>query len=310
MTEIRGMMPGDTPEDIAGVIKAWNQHLLHAPVTADRFRKVILEDPNFSADGHQVAVREGRIVGFVSAICRDGVPGADGKGRIDHANRGYIRDIFADSESTLKGLLERGLEFLRQQGKTHILTGEYTGRYITPGIDSRYSELTAFPRGHFDSESTVDDMEADLRLPLPNAHQQSAKRRAAEYGVRIERYDPSMLPAMRGFAVALGMDQWFPPGWEEGYEQDRLAFVAIKGDEIVGWTDYAPEDTAVSLGPMGVAPEHRGHGVGSCLVLECMLEGCRRGVDRIWAGWTNSPFYVPNGWHVFRQFVVFEKQLV
>jgi hypothetical protein len=56
-----------------------------------------------------------------------------------------------------------------------------------------------------------------------------------------------MLPAMRDFAVALGMDQWFPSGWEEGYEQNRLALVAIKGDEIVGWTDYAPEEAAVSL---------------------------------------------------------------
>jgi len=85
--------------------------------------------------------------------------------------------------------LERGVEFLLRQGKTHILTGEYTGRYITPGIDSRYTELTAFLRERFDAESTVDDMEADLRLPLPNAHQASAGRRAAEYGVRVERYD-------------------------------------------------------------------------------------------------------------------------
>jgi hypothetical protein len=85
-----------TSDDTAGVIEVWNQHFPYAPVTIDRFRKVILEDSNFPPDGHLVAVRKGRIVGFVSAICRDGVPGADGKGRQDHADRGYIRDIFAD----------------------------------------------------------------------------------------------------------------------------------------------------------------------------------------------------------------------
>jgi predicted N-acetyltransferase YhbS len=306
VTEIRTIRPEDAP----AVVQAWNQHMIHSPVTEDQFRRVIMDDPNFSAPGHLLAERDGTVVGSVSAICRHGVAGADGRGRADHADRGYIRDIFADSQSTLDALLTPGLAFLRQQGKTHILTGEYTGRYITPGVDSRYDALSTLLRERFDCESTVDDMEADLRLPLPNEHQRRAEQSAREYGVHFERYEPSMLPAMRGFAAALGIDQWFPPGWEAGYGAQHLAFVARKGEQIVGWTDYAPEDTAMSLGPMGVAPEHRGHGIGSCLVLACMREGQRCGLDRIWAGWTNSPFYVPNGWRVFRQFIVFEKQLV
>lgn len=290
-------------------MQAWNDSLVHEPVTEARFRAVILQDPNYEADGHLVAVREGRVVGFVSAICREGASGRDGKGRPQDAGRGYIRALFGDADTTLSRLLERALAFLHDRGKRHILTGEYTGGYITPGIDARHASLVAFLRDRFDSSSTLDDMEADLTAELPNDYQRQAQERTGAYGVRVEHYAPSMLPAMRGFVADLAIDQWFPDGWEDGYRRQRQAFVALRGDQIVGWTCFGDGETALSLGPMGVAPDHRRQGVGSCLVLACMLEGVRRGYERIWAGWTNTPFYIPSGWRVFRQYVVFEKRL-
>lgn len=293
-------------QDVPQMVAAWNAHLTHEPIDEAKFRSTILGDANYEAAGHLVAVRGDEVVGYVSAICRDGVPGRDGKGNQNDANRGYIRDIFGGSEEVLGGLLNLGLAFLEKRGKSHILTGEYTGSYVTPGVDSRYETVCAFLRSRFPEESTLDDMEADLKAPLPNAYQIDSIRRAEKYGVRIEPYASTMLGAMRGFVDALGQDSWFPPGWEREYEYDRHAFVALRGDEIVGWTDYEPEDDAISLGPLGVAPDHRGHGIGSWLVVECSLEGVRRGYDRIWAGWTNTPFYVPQGWRVFRQYIVFE----
>ena len=298
-----------TEEDVPRVVKAWNASLPHEPIDDARFRATFMRDPNYERDGHLVAVRDDSIVGFVSAICRDGVPGRDGKGRPDEADRGYVRNLFGDTESTLSALLDAALGFLRDRGKTRILTGEYTGAYITPGIDSRYEALTAFLRERFDEESTLDDMEAALTAPLPNAYQRDAIRRAEEYGARVEPYAAAMLPAMREFVRALAIDQWFPPGWEKQFEDDWPAFVALRGDEIIGWTDYWPGDDALSLGPIGVSPEHRGHGIGSWLIVACMEEGVRRGYERIWAGWTNTRFYIPNGWHVFRQYIVFERRV-
>lgn len=305
MTDIRAI----TDEDVPRIAEKWNGRLIHEPIDAARFRSTIMGDANYEPAGHLVAVEDGAVVGFVSAICRDGVPGRDGKGSREDANRGYVRDIFGSSEEVLGSLLDAALAFLKKGGKSHILTGEYTGSYVTPGVDSRYEALVSFLRTRFPEESTLDDMEADLKAPLPNAYQQSAIRRAERYGVRIEPYDSTTLSAMRGFVDALGMGSWFPPGWEQGYEYDRDAFVALRDGEIVGWTDYDPTGDAISLGPIGVAPEHRGHGIGSWLVVECMREGVRRGYGRIWAGWTNTPFYIPQGWRVFRRYIVFETRL-
>ena len=235
-----------------------------------------MDYPNSAADGHLVAERDGEIVGFISAICREGDVGADGKGTPADRERGYIRDLFGDSDATLDALLAGGLSYLASRGKTQILTGEYTGSYITPGVDSRYEGLTSFLRARFDHESTLDDMDAELRAPLPNAYQAEAIGRATAHGVRVEPYAAHMLPAMRGFVGALGMEQWFPPGWEAGYEHDRDAFVALRGAEIVGWTDYDPTNDPLSLGPIGVAPAHRGYGIGTWLIVACMEEGVRR----------------------------------
>jgi len=134
-----------------------------------------------------------------------------------------VRDLLGESEPTWIELLDAALHFLQSRGKTHVLTGEYTGFYVTPGIDSRYEGFCAFLRDRFDTESSLEDMEADLTGGQPNGFQRRAEARASAYGVKVDRYMPSMLPAMRGFVQELGISQWFPPGWEEGYRAERVA---------------------------------------------------------------------------------------
>ena len=161
----------------------------------------------------------------------------------------------------------------------------------------------------FRRDQVIDDMDLDLKSFQISDYQKDARRRTAEFGVSIEEYDPSMLDRMRTFVEKANMTSWFPEGWEEGYRKKGNKFVAVKGEEIIGWASYWPRAGTAGFGPIAVLEEMRGHGIGSSLLLECVLSMQESGADRVLAGWTNTPFYVPNGWKICRQYAVFEREI-
>ena len=300
-----------TPMDIAAIVRQWNEALCYDPLDERQFRRIIFEDPNYEPEGTLIALDGTTIAGFIAAIARDGVQGKDGRGRPEEAGDGYIRAIFAVEgyapDSALAPLLDRAEGYLRGKGKKRIRIVQYTGRYFFPGIDTRYQTLIQFLEGAgFQRASTIDDMDADLTDYTPNPYQRNAIQRAQSYGVQVVDYMPSMLPALRRFVERIQIPQWFSEGWEAYYKHMVVAFL---GGEIIGWANYSPGTEYGSFGPIAVLPEHRGHGIGTWLLVESMLRVQRHGLPRIWASWTNTPFYVPNGWKICRQYLVFEKDI-
>ncbi len=61
--------------------------------------------------------------------------------------------------------------------------------------------------------------------------------------------------------------------------------------------------------PTAVLEEMRHNGIGSCILLESVLRMKDQGAKRAVALWANTPFYIANGWKVFRQYTVFVKTL-
>jgi len=85
--------------------------------------------------------------------------------------------------------------------------------------------------------------------------------------------------------------------------------VALKRKEIVGWASYHPRPGTAQFGPIALLENVRHNGIGSCLLLESVLRMKDAGADRVIASWANTPFYLPNGWRICRQYAVFKRQI-
>lgn len=306
--------------DIPAVVEAWNRSLVYDKVTQERFEWVVLDDPNYEPAGNIVARDQGRIVGFVSAVTREGIASEDGRGQPHKDEDGSIKGLFVLDEYWDTGvgetLLEQAETYLKSKGKCVIRVVMYLGgRYFFPGIDLRYKRLlTLFASKGYERLTdwgeicTIDDLSVNLAEFEPTAYHINAQKRVTNIGVAITNYHPSMLENMRAFVVGLKHDHWFPVGWEQGFGKNGHTLVALKEEEIVGWASYWPENRA--FGPIGVLEAYRGNGIGTCLLLESMLRMKDLGVPEMQAGWALTDFYLRNGWEVCRQYAPFEKKLL
>jgi GNAT superfamily N-acetyltransferase len=73
--------------------------------------------------------------------------------------------------------------------------------------------------------------------------------------------------------------------------------------------DYWPNEKDGAFGPIGVLEAFRGHGIGTCLLLESMLRMKELGTPKATAGWAVTGFYLKSGWQVCRQYAPFQKKL-
>jgi ribosomal protein S18 acetylase RimI-like enzyme len=300
-------------EDIPRVVEAWNRSLVHDTVTQERFEWVILGDPNDEPEGNLIALDRDKIVGFISAVVRGGRPHEKEDGFI----RGLsVLDAYWD-RGVGERLLERAEAYLVSRGKCAVKVVEYAGgRYFFPGIDLRYTRLLALlaERGYERARDwgeiyTIDDVAVDLTDFEPTAYHVEARKRAAAIGVTITTYHPSMLDKMRIFVEKLDYGHWFPAGWEDGFGASGHTLVALKEAAIVGWANYRPDEVDGAFGPIGVLTAFRGHGIGTCLLLESMLRMVELGTPQATAGWAETGFYLKSGWHICRQYAAFQKEL-
>jgi GNAT superfamily N-acetyltransferase len=315
MLELRVLEKSDIPE----VVEGWNQSLIYDQVTQERFGKIILDDPNYEQAGNVVALDQGKIVGFVSAVAPGGIANDDGKGRPLEQDSGHIKGLFVlneywDADVGAK-LLDRAEKYVNSKGKSSIKVVVYLGgRYFFPGIDLRYERLldlfadNGYERlrdwGEID---VIDDLSVNLTNFEPTAYHIDARRRVAKVGVIIAEYHSSMLEKMRTFAAELKYWHWFPEGWEQEFGERGYNLVALKEEAIVGWASYWPQYRA--FGPVGVLETYRGNGIGTCLLLESMLRMKALGVPEMIAGWAETDFYLRNGWEICRQYAPFQKAL-
>jgi GNAT superfamily N-acetyltransferase len=300
--------------DIPKVVEAWNQSLIYDQITRERFERVVLKDPNYEKEGSILALDRSKIVGLVIAVAREGISGKDNRGRPEEKDNGYIKGFFLLDDYWDTGIGERLLDeatgYLRSKGKSLIKVVVYTGRYFFPGIDTRYKRLLRFfDENSFERVHIIDDVAVNLRDFEPTEYHREARRRIAEIGVEITTYRPEMLGKMREYVKKLNMKQWFPKGWEKGFGEKGHTLVALKGEEIVGWANYWPSKECGGFGPIGVLREFRGNGIGTCLLLESMLRMKELDTPQAIAGWAATGFYLKNGWHIYRQYVVFQKRI-
>ncbi|MHA1998572.1 MAG: GNAT family N-acetyltransferase [Promethearchaeota archaeon] len=295
-------------EDVVQLVPIWNQQFVHDVLDEARFRRVILEDLNYEPEDALVAVVDNDVVGCISTVVKDGVNGRDGAGRGKDEGIGYIKCLFTINGpvgcKAKERLLQAGLAYLKSKDIHAIIVGTYTGQYFFPGVDVRYTYQLAFYESHgfvyndYDEDVTIDLVGGGGVSPIRASHLEKIE----EMGISIVSYSPEHLPMVQDFVPTVEYSEWFPFGWEDsfGKGENKDTILAVKGNVVIGWVDYHVQSK--EFGPIAVRPEYRRKGIGSALLVESCYQMQARGVDRVVAGWANTPFYVANGWHVCRTY--------
>jgi len=291
--------------DIPAIARCWNGLMVHDTMSEAELQRALF---GVEAAVLLVAHRGDEVTGLVC-----GVPATS------RGSRGHIIAVCAASASEAADLLGRAEERLARLGVTHIVASEFGANPLAPGTDVRYEHLHAgFAQAGFERTHTLDDMELCLPGYKPTDYQRQASVRMEAYGARVVRWSDDLAPVLQRFPQAAESSEDLPAGWFlEGWDEGPNMVIAFKDGEAIGWANYDPDLTqsfgryhrpnAGAFGPTGVLEEHRGHGVGTCILVETSLAAKRAGREWLWAGWTNTPFYIPNDWTICRQFAVWEK---
>ena len=128
--------------DEIGIVKLWNEALIHDPINEKRFRNQVLLDANFDPEGLIVAVDGERIIGAVLAVTRKlPMMGTDLE-----PDTGWITFFMVHPDVERRGighgLMEKAYEYIRKQGAKKVFFSSYAPNYFLPGIDE-----AAYPAG-------------------------------------------------------------------------------------------------------------------------------------------------------------------
>lgn len=316
MATVRQFQVGDGD----ALVEVWRRSAPADPITAQRFRNLVLLDANFDPEGLRVAVDGDRLVGAAYAVRRRvAMVGADLE-----PDTGWIPFLFVAPEARRSGvgdaLLDSARSWLREQGRTQVEFASYTPNYIVPGLDAvAYPDAVNLLERHgFRTRYEAAAMDRSLvDYVLPDTIRQRVAARTAE-GYRFGTPTDDDLVEL----VAVAGEQ-FNPDWARairecvtaGTPNDRIVIVRDPGGRLVGWAMHeAYESVTERFGPFGVLAECRGAGLGRIL-LHLTLERMRAlGAHSAWFLWTGeqSPagrLYLDTGFTVTRRFRVMRADL-
>ena len=195
----------------------------------------------------------------------------------------WLRILAVDREKRGQGI---GTELLRDaeaRGTTGIAAE--AGNYFTPGVIHPGFFLK---RGYIETASTQNLETTDL--PAQNDLRPTANSQR-----------PTILDFVR---------RTFGSIWAFEAAKGPLFHIERNG-EIAGFAAHDANNRGLGFfGPAGVAPAHRGHGLGTRLLLACLADARRLGYQRVIIPWTDAiDFYAKAcGARVMQRFVVLRRQ--
>lgn len=314
---ISGFRAGDGP----AIRDAWLRGLPDDPISEDRWRNLILLDPNFDPDGLRVARSPGgEVLGAAYAVCRrTAMIGADLE-----PERGWLLFFFVDPPARGQGigraLVADALGWLRRHGRTEAHFSPYTPNYVLPGLDRQ-----AYPA----AAKLLDDLGFTTRYQAV-----AMDRSLAGYAVPVEVLERAQRLSAAGWAlgtpaiddlpdlVALAGEH-FNPDWARairetvagGLPLERIVIARDPSGALVGWAMHGAYEGVIDrFGPFGVREDQRGNGLGKVLLhltLQRMRAGSAHGAWFLWTG-ERSPagrLYQAAGFSVTRRFDVMCKEL-
>lgn len=309
------------PLDLGGVLHVLSQSMPADPISESRFVRQVLLDPNFRAEGAPVAKIDGGVAGFCLSIARqmplENAPADD--------DRGYITLFAVAPQFQRRGigsqLLAHAEDYLRSQRRKLCMISPYSPGYFTCGVDVKaYEPAISFLKKHGYTEIYRPiAMQIDLwELAAPEWVQQ--KRSAIEsQGIQVEPYRSELtLPLLR-FAAEEFKGDWVRfvrdgmKSIQLGDAAGRLMIAHRNGPnhnhEVLGFSHHEAE----RFGPIGVAANQRGKGIGHVLMYETLRAQQLAGFRTAWFLWSDDAtaerIYSAAGFRETRRFAMMKKEL-
>ena len=306
--------------DGAKLAAAWTEAAPQDPITAGRFRDLILLDRNFDADGLFVAEQDNAVVGAAYAVRRRVAhDGAD-----TEPERGWIPFFFVTPGARGAGLgrtlVTAALDWLRAQGVREVVYSAYTPNYVLPGLDTeRYPEAAALLRSlGFETIERPSSMEMSLRgYRMPEAEREKAARLRAEGWYLGTLLDEDIVPLIDLAGSEFNSD-WaraIREGIVAGLPLERIMVARNPEGRVIGWAMHGTYENVIDrFGPFGELPESRGTGLGRLLLhltLERMAATQAHAAWFLWAdeGSVASNLYLKTGFQITRTFDILRAQI-
>lgn len=305
--------------DEVQIVTLWNDTLWKDPITAKRFRNLVLLDANFDPEGLRVAFDGEKLVGVVYAVRRL-LPmyGTDLE-----PDNGWIPFFFVDEHYRKSGvgakLMEDAIQFLKENGRKHVFFASYAPNYIMPGVDeTAYPEafqyLLAQGFSKLYSPIAMDRNIVDFKLT--DDIKELVKQREEEGYTFTLAQDKDLYDVIK-FA-----NEKFNPDWGrairegvlQGLPMERI-LVARQGEQVVGFCIYGGyEGVPDRFGPFGVDPEQQGKKLGKILLNLCLHQMKAESLHGAWFLWTGEKttagyLYKKTGFEITRTFHVMKKDI-
>ena len=325
--EYQNYQPQDQKEIYELFCDFQKEECFYKDLTFDEFANRLFNNPEFQGNGSFVARKNGKLVGFASALVRkadDNNPKASG----------YIHTFIVKKEERRKGigshLLALCEQYIKDQGKTSsrfVFLGQinwpwyipHTDKHLHPGAPAVRinSEMYIFlyHHGYF-----VNSIHEGFHLPLSQYElPESAARKMKENeakGLKIEIYDPKIHYGIEEFC-----DKINNPGFAASIrgnlkrENPKPFLVASDHGKVVGWTGaiYTESTGRGHLDGICVDPDVRGGGLGKGLFCTLCYESKKNNATYMtfFTGLDNPAryIYLHAGFQIAQSFADMKKEL-
>jgi beta-N-acetylhexosaminidase len=247
---------------------------------------------------------DGQLVGYISVKSKV----------IEKDLEGVVVFIFVTEEYRNEGigtkLLNKAIEWFKEQGITQVKFGALAGSYFWPGVPDNLTGLKKFLR-HRDFHVTKGPVDMIGKITNFNPRK-NVYDSLKQNGITIEYATKEFVEKILDFTKLTF------PRWHEYYathlnaEEFEKVFFAHKGDEIIAVSELWIGDSNWELlfennigggGALGVAPKWQGKGIGRAMKswgTEILRD---KGVKYVWINWTSAiEFYEKLGFKVWRTF--------
>ncbi len=292
----------DADRDEPAVYALWQRCLGDIwPVSLEAFHDKTVGNEAYRPGDHFIARSGGEVVGFIATQARrlDGVPDAE-------QPRGQVTLVMVDPECRRRGigraLLERGLERLRARGAREAQLGSGGMAYFWAGVPSNLPDAWAFFQacGWPYAETSFDLVRELHRYATPPEVYSRIRRPHTEISSATSEDVPAIL-AFEGSHFPRWL-RYFQMMVERGGLEEIVLARDTRTGEILGtsfatdfrepswrtdfvWQELLGADTG-GVGPLGVAEEARGNGIGLALAARVTERLKERGLASCFVGYT------------------------
>ena len=315
------------PSDDAAMLRLWNTAGVavgYAPLTQEKFRKLLLDHAEFSGEYTFILENAGEILGFINGCAGDHI--ADG------APVGYISCLIlaeeADREENTALLLKALEDAFRKAGRNASIVSYFNPirlPWVMPGTGGHqhnnvpgvavdlplYGRMLALGYRETDREIAL---HYDLaNYTTPDWVEEKAGK-MAQKGYTVARYDATIHTGLDEMVAALNNTMWsaeIPAAGKAGMD----LLVALKDNVCAGFTGPCyPEETGRGyLAGVAVAPQYEGNGLGKLLFYRLLQREKEVGAKymSIFTGIENHAqyIYLTAGFEVVRTFALLRKEL-